>query len=231
MKGFDALSVMLKAPRPGTVKTRLCPPLTHVQAAALYECFIKDIFSAISPLDSVDVFAAFTPPDSEAEARAVVPPATGLFPQEGESLGERISNVFARLFKDGYKRVVVIGSDSPDIPGDYLEDSFRLLCFRENTVVLGPALDGGYYLIGLNTQADELFEDIRWSGPSALEDTLEKARLSRLNIELLPKWHDVDCVKDLAAVKKTGTAKESIRFLETRVKGAGLFDGSKRKRK
>ncbi|MBI5969731.1 MAG: TIGR04282 family arsenosugar biosynthesis glycosyltransferase [Deltaproteobacteria bacterium] len=220
MKGFDALSIMLKAPRPGTVKTRLCPPLTHVQAARLYTCFIKDVFSCALKLDEVDLFAVFTPPDSEKEAAAVIPPVSGLFAQEGASLGARISNVFTRLFSEGYKRVVVIGSDSPDIPFEFMEDSFRLLCFRENTVVLGPALDGGYYLIGLNTQANELFEDIRWSGASVLEDTLEKARAAMLNIELLPKWHDVDRAKDLAFIKKTGAAHESFRFLQTHVRRA-----------
>jgi len=228
MKGSDALSIMLKAPRPGTVKTRLCPPLTHVQAAGLYECFIKDVFSGAKALDSVDLFAAFTPPDSEEEVRAVIPPVTGLFAQEGESLGARISGVFARLFSEGYKRVVVIGSDSPDLPFEYMEDSFRLLCYRENTVVLGPALDGGYYLIGLNTQANELFENIRWSTESVLEDTLKKARMAYLNIELLPKWHDVDCAKDLSLIKKTGAAHESINFLETH---AGRTAPGKRKGK
>lgn len=228
MKGFDALSVMLKAPRPGTVKTRLVPPMTPIEAAGLYECFIKDIFSATSTLDSVDVFAAFTPPDSEDEIRALIPPVTGLFAQEGDTLGARISNVFARLFGVGYKRVVVIGSDSPDIPFEYMEDSFRLLCHRENTVVLGPALDGGYYLIGLNTQADELFDGIRWSSPSVLEETMEKARSSMLNVELLPKWHDVDYAKDLAAIKKTGAARESLRFLETRVKRAAHGERKKK---
>lgn len=209
----DALVIMLKAPRPGSVKTRLVPPLSYEQAACLHRCFLKDIFNSVLKLKGVSVYAAYAPEGWEG-ITGLIPKGVKAFPQEGRGLGRRICSVFKRLFAEGHEKITVIGSDSPDLPLDYIKEAFDLLDKRVK-LVLGPARDGGYYLIAMNEFNAGLFTGIPWSTKDVLEDTIKKARQNSIAFKLLEPWHDIDTADDLHYLKKSRSAPVSSEFLRT----------------
>jgi rSAM/selenodomain-associated transferase 1 len=194
-KGFCALAVMTKAPRAGQVKTRLSPPLTPEEAATLNVCFLRDMTSAISITaaeGNARGFAVYTPVGTQAAYTGIIPAEFQLLPQRGETLGERVIYAMEDLFRLGFASVCLINSDSPTVPQRAFTEAATVLAQPEETVVLGPSDDGGYYLIGLNRLHRALFEDIAWSTKDVLEQTMERARQMNLNVHFLPKWYDVD---------------------------------------
>lgn len=208
----NALAIMLKAPVPGEVKTRLCPPLTHKEAAGLYGCFIKDVFGKVGSLEGVDVYAAYTPDNALEQMTGLIPSGIRSFPQEGRDLGERMYNVFKHLFSKGHRNVAIIGSDIPDLPPEYLKDAFRAL--EEGAgCVFGPAKDGGYYLIGMDRLIEAPFTGIPWSTGATLEVTLAKMRENSIGYALISPWHDIDFPEDLAILKENPLAPASSGFL------------------
>jgi rSAM/selenodomain-associated transferase 1 len=118
-----------------------------------------------------------------------MPPQWDIEAQAGADLGERLSGAFDRLL-EGTDRAVIIGSDSPDLPVQYIRRAFQRL--KHKDVALGPATDGGYYLIGLRAAAPALFEGVKWGGPSVLADTLAGVEKDRRTLAMLPVWYDVD---------------------------------------
>lgn len=194
-KGLCALAVMTKAPRAGQVKTRLTPPLTPEEAAALNVCFLRDTTTAISHAalsGGARGIAVYTPVGAENAYAGILPAEFQLVPQRGEEFGERLLSAMEDLFQLGFGSVCLIDSDSPTVPQDVFTEAATRLAQPEETVVLGPAEDGGYYLIGLKKLHRALFEDIAWSTERVLEQTLERARTIKLPVHLLPKWYDVD---------------------------------------
>ena len=146
----EALAIFAKAPVPGFAKTRLTPPLTPAEAAQVYEASLEAVVAAA--LGSGVEVTIFFDPAHEGEAYfASAYPAIRRLPQEGEGLGDRLANAFDTLFSHGFQRVSIIGADSPTLPAAYLAEAFATL--RGTDVVLGPTLDGGYYLVGLNRRA------------------------------------------------------------------------------
>lgn len=193
---------MLKSPIAGKVKTRLVPPLSKEDAARLYECFILDTFNRISALKDIDIIAAYTPKNSFQKVRNIVPSDILLISQRGKDLGERLHNVFSRLFSVGYKKVAIIGSDSPDLPIEYIKKSFSFLD-GEKELVLGPSEDGGYYLVAMTKNCKRLFTGIQWSTGTVFEETLRKAENIGLELAILPKWYDVDDMHSLEILRDT----------------------------
>jgi len=193
--GRHALFVMAKDPRAGTVKTRLCPPLTPETAARLYRCFLSDVLDLVAKLRDVDPVVAYSPADAGPEFARLTSGRFLLVPQEGEDLGERLEGTFRTLFRRGYKYVSAVSTDSPDLPVEYLQEAFRRL---ENApVVVGPCPDGGYYLIGLSRLVPELFRNMPWSTARVVAETESRARRIGLAVSYLPPWHDVDTAADL----------------------------------
>jgi uncharacterized protein len=199
-----ALVIFAKAPIPGQVKTRLCPPLTSDEAATLHGSFVLDTlertkaavlrlklpferYLACAPSSTLVFFKIM-------EARQDVK----LLDQEGEDLGARMHRTSETLFKRGYHHVLMVGTDVPSLPLDYYGQAFELL--KQHDLVLGPALDGGYYLIGLNRSAPALFENIPWSTGRVLALTREKANSLGFSTALLPEWRDIDRIVDLQAM-------------------------------
>ena len=213
----NALVVMLKAPVAGKVKTRLTPPLKKEDAARLYKCFIQDIFSRISTLNGIDIIAAYTPKNAAERIKRIVPANTMLIPQKGNDLGERLSNLFSGLFSAGYKKIAVIGTDSPDLPIEYIKKSFSSLN-KNTSIVIGPSRDGGYYLIAMSRYSEEVFKDIPWSTNTVFKITLEKAKKAGLLPALLPEWYDVDETGDLKTLRENMRlhypAAKTSKFLE-----------------
>lgn len=200
---------MLKAPVEGEVKTRLIPPLTAKEAATLYRAFIKDTFSRLSSLTDLALYAFFTPAGAKDDIVDIIPQGISLTSQKDGDLGKRIYEVFECLFNAGHKRAAVMGSDSPDLPIEYIESSFSMLKESPKSLVLGPATDGGYYLIAMDRLIKIPFEGIEWSAKTVLEDTVRNAVASGITVKLLPEWHDIDRPEDLKFLEGNPDAPES----------------------
>jgi rSAM/selenodomain-associated transferase 1 len=193
----DALVIVAKAPVVGQVKTRLCPPLSAAEAAELFRCFLADTVARARTVPEVQVCLAFTPADSEDLFRALLPFSLCYLPQRGNSLGERLVNIFADLLHNGFTRVVIMDSDSPTLPMAYVREAFTLLEDSQHDAVFGPCSDGGYYLVGARAVHRELFENISWSTSQVLTQTLAQVGMHGLSVALLPSWYDVDTGADL----------------------------------
>jgi uncharacterized protein len=191
------LIIFAKEPRPGQVKTRLSPPLSPEAAAQLNHCFIQDILDEMARVPKVRLAVAFSPPTAHGFFRRLAPPGTNLFPQEGADLGERMARAFARSFESGFGPVLLRGGDIPDLPAAVVSEAQAVLMGRQAQVVLGPALDGGYYLVGLSEPQPALFQGPAWSSSTVLTDTLRLARHLGLRVHLLPPWPDIDTYDDL----------------------------------
>ena len=193
---MNALAVMAREPVAGRVKTRLTPELTPRDAALLYQAFLRDTLGKFGSIPGVSPVVAYTPDTAEEYFRRIAPrDALLLFQQEGD-LGERLEHVSSELFHRGFSRVVIVGSDSPDLPGEYLEMAFDRL--ENYDLVLGPCDDGGYYLIGLSCRPEHaLFTGIPWSSSMVFETTLRKAKSMDMSVAILPGWHDIDTLEDL----------------------------------
>jgi uncharacterized protein len=196
-----ALVIFGKAPIPGQVKTRLCPPLTPDEAATVHGSFVLDTLertrTAVSKFQlSVDRYLACAPSSSLPFFKIMEERQTvRLLDQEGEDLGTRMHRVFDTLFSRGYGRVVIVGTDVPTLPIERYQQAVQLL--DRHDTVLGPALDGGYYLIGLKKAAPAVFHEIPWSTDRVLALTKEKAAALGLSIGFLPEWRDIDTIDDL----------------------------------
>ncbi len=191
---------MAKTPTPGDVKTRLCPPLTPAQAAALARCFLEDRVEQLEAIEIGDPIVAFTPREREAELRALLGPAVRLVPQAGADLGARLDRLLTDLLAEGYAAAVAVDADSPTLPTAFLTRACAHLLAAAADVVVGPSEDGGYYLIGLTLPAPALFGDMPWSTPAVLE-TVTRARRLGLRLGLLPRWFDVDRGEDLTRLR------------------------------
>jgi uncharacterized protein len=216
----SAVAIMAKAPQPGQVKTRLCPPLSHGEAAQLYQCFLLDKIAQVNALLRVTPVVSYSPDESKSVFQDLTPPHFILIPQRGDDLGARILFTFDQLFRQGYTQVIVIDSDTPTLPIAYLERGLRLIAACQNDVVLGPTEDGGYYLIGLRQPHPELFERMPWSTSQVFPETRCRAEQSGLTVAYTDAWYDVDTPEDLArlieslAHHQAGLAQQTRQFLQ-----------------
>lgn len=209
-----AIVMMGRAPwLPG--KTRLAGDLTPEAHAELREALFFDTLDAASSLHAAQCIVACEPPDACAALRAMLPPGIDVIAQRGGDLGDRIAAAFADVFRLGHDGVVIIGSDLPDVPPTRLQHALRILARKRHDVVIGPADDGGYYLIGLRQPAEALFANIEWSSPRVLEHTLDRAKQEQLLAVLLEPWRDVDDAGDLRALAaRPSTASSGRRCRE-----------------
>jgi uncharacterized protein len=216
-----ALVIFAKAPVPGQVKTRLCPPLTADEAATIHGTFVLDTLertkAAVMKLKlQVDRYLACAPSSALAFFRIMEErQAVCLLEQEGEDLGARMNRASETLFQRGHQQVLIVGTDVPSLPLDYYRQALNQL--ESHDVVVGPALDGGYYMIGLTQIAPALFTGIPWSTDRVLAMTREKAMNMGLRVALLPEWRDVDTIEDLrllieASILDAGKPKQEQSF-------------------
>ncbi len=195
-EGRCALTVMAKAPRAGAVKTRLQPQLTPAEAAALSVCFLRDTTANLAAVSEAtggaEAVVSYTPVGAEGAFDGLLPAGCKLIPQRGEAFGDRLFYAAEDLLAVGYESLCLINSDSPTLPPSVLAAAIATLARAGDRLVLGPADDGGYYLIGLKSAHRRLFDDIDWSTARVLAQTLERAAEIGLEVELLPAWYDVD---------------------------------------
>jgi rSAM/selenodomain-associated transferase 1 len=203
-----ALAVMAKAPVSGAVKSRLVPPLTRDEAAALNRCFIRDVCASIEgavamipphPKVSVSGVIAYTPAGAEAAFEGLVPASFEFIEQRGEGFGGRLINAAGDLLSKGFDSVALMNSDSPTIPSSIIADAVTSLARPGDRVAIVGADDGGYCLIGLKQRHARVFEEIAWSTDAVFAQTLERIGELGLEIARLPSWYDVD---DAAALRR-----------------------------
>lgn len=191
----EQLIVFVRAPRPGQVKTRLARALGPTAACAAYRALVESLLRRLAGLPNVVL--RFTPDDARAEIAAWLAPGWRAAAQGAGDLGARLQTAFAAAFDAGARRVVVIGSDCPDVTEADVRQAWRAL--REHDVVVGPAHDGGYWLIGLRAPRPELFAGVAWSTSRVLEQTLALARARGLRVHRLRALRDVDTAGDWRA--------------------------------
>ena len=199
--GKYAFAVMVKAPCSGQVKTRLVPPLCAEEASLLSVCFIKDVVAnllAASENMSVDCYAAYTPSGSEALFRELLPQQVGMLPPRSIGLANSLPDAIEDLIAAGYGGACLVNADSPTLPTSTLVEAVVSLRAPGDRVVLGPATDGGYYLIGLKHPHRHLFHDIDWSTERVYRQTVERAASIGLESVTLPAWYDVDDAASLS---------------------------------
>jgi uncharacterized protein len=191
----SAFALMAKAPRVGSVKTRLIPPLTPGEASELSRCFIRDMAGSISRVGrdwSIAGGVAFTPPEDAAAFDDLLPAGFHLVAQRGADLGERLLHATEDLLGAGFAAVCLINADSPNLPEARLSEAAALLGRPGDRVVLGEADDGGYYLIGLKHPHRHMFERIDWSTARVFRQSLERAACIGLEVARLAPWYDID---------------------------------------
>lgn len=211
----NALMIFLKYPEPGKVKTRLAKVIGNEKACTAYrllaEGVIKNIF--LKNVWSYNVWIFFTPFDKGNEIKDWLKPVIGdnqkagtkYMPQEGDTLGERMSNAFKQIFQEKhYKRGLVIGTDCPGIDDRLIGNAFEVL--KEKDIVIGPCKDGGYYLLGMSGSVPllfswqpilDLFMDIDWSTDKVLKQTMGKVHKNNLSCHTLTTLADIDRTEDL----------------------------------
>jgi rSAM/selenodomain-associated transferase 1 len=192
----SAIVVMAKTPRPGTVKTRLCPPLSAEAAADLASCLLRDTVAG-ALASGAPVMVAYSPGDGREMLESLLPPGLHWAPQRGGDLGARMHGAMEAAGALGYSPTIIVGTDSPTLPRGILTTAIDALCAGAADVVFGPSEDGGYYLAGAAAPVPGLFENVAWSSARALDDSLRNAEALGLRTLTLPTWYDVDTAQDL----------------------------------
>jgi rSAM/selenodomain-associated transferase 1 len=194
-----AIGIFCKTPAAGLCKTRLSPPLDPEECAALSACFIRDVAATIDEVarDGTAVgYAVYTPVGTEADLRPLLPAPFRLLPQCDSDFGTRLT-VAMRALLERHDGAIMVNADSPTLPAAILRAAVAATRQR-NAVVLSPALDGGYTLIGLSRMHERLFVDIPWSTAQVYERTVARAAEIGVPVVAVPGWYDVDDAASLA---------------------------------
>lgn len=198
-----AIAIVCKTPMQGLSKTRLSPPLNPEECAGISACFIRDLASTIEMLTrdgDVAGYALYTPVGTEAELRKLLPRDFRLVPQGEGDLGARLLRGTADILKSGCGGVILVNSDSPTLPRRILRDAADAVR-RGDHIVLSPAHDGGYTLIGLSLAHEELFSDMPWSTSDVFRLTIERARRIGVPVATVDGWYDVDDAASFAMLQ------------------------------
>ena len=205
-----AVVMMARAPWTGG-KARLAVGADEAAHATLRHALFLDTLDAVSSVANVEHIVACEPADECERMRELVGTAIDVIAQRGDDLGARMAHVFEDSFRLGMESVIVVGSDLPDLPSRLLREALDALRGHEARVVLGPASDGGYYLIGLNLPHPQLFERIEWSTDRVFTQTREAAEALGLHVVLLDEWTDVDDAADLNRLVRDASESSAAR--------------------
>lgn len=214
METAAAIGIMCKAPRPGRTKTRLAAMIGADAAAALSVCFLRDIAVMIEQLPAhlgCNGYGVYAPAGAEAELRRIFPGRFGLLLQGDSEFGNVLHGAARDLLAAGHDCVVLVNGDSPTLPSALLVEAVEALRRPGDRMVLGPASDGGYYLIGLKAPHRHLFMDIPWGTDAVARLTIERAAQIDLESVLLREWYDIDDATTLAWLRDE-LARRSDRF-------------------
>lgn len=208
----NCIILFAKYPQKGMVKTRLAKDIGEHAAVSIYKNFITDVLAMIRQVNA-DLRIYYYPPGYEKKFKQWLGSTYTFYPQRGCDLGEKMKNAFASCFNAGYKKTLIIGSDTPDISPALVNRAFTLL--NTHDTVIGPSHDGGYYLLGLKNTFffPEIFRGIPWSTSQVFKKTISILKKKKTDPCILPAHRDVDTAEDLAYLLKKGFIKSSIRSL------------------
>ncbi len=198
--------MFVKFPQKGKVKSRLAASLGDERALELYRCFVTDLLEMIGK-SGYPLVLSFYPPEAEREMRGWLGDGYSYLAQQGSNIGERMRNAFETVFSRGYRSVLLMGSDSPDLTTEILDEAFSSL--EEHHAVIGPAFDGGYYLIGFTREAfiPEVFRGISWSTEEVFRQTMNVFTATGRITHIMPPWRDIDTINDLEALISAGMSE------------------------
>ena len=191
----NQLIIFVKAPRPGLVKTRLAADLGPAEAASAYRTLVGTLLRNLHDLPQLELH--FTPDDALEDIRHWLKSGWTAKPQCAGDLGRRLQTAFSTAFASGSQKVVIIGSDCPSVGLANVRAAWEGLSSHD--AVIGPAADGGYWLIGLRQPCEKLFLNMPWSTPAVLQETLQRCRANGLQVLLLDEMSDVDTKEDWQA--------------------------------
>lgn len=186
----------MKYPEPGEVKTRLAESIGSDKAAQLYRSFILDLLAKIESTQ-LPFAICFHPERKKQLLIEWLGEGYDYIPQKGDDLGERMAAAFLDAFAGGHRRVILMGGDFPDLPSSFLEEALGAL--KTHDAVIGPAMDGGYYLIGFRQETFfcQAFEGMDWSTENVFRQTLSILKAHKRRVYVLPVWNDIDTMEDL----------------------------------
>ena len=213
-----AIGIMCKAPQPGRAKTRLATTIGAVAASELSACFLRDVAAAVEAIPERlgwRGYGVYAPAGAESKLRELFPEKFGLMLQAGDDFGDVLFGAARDLLVAGHDCVLLINGDSPTLPPTFLVQAIETLRSSGDHMVLGPASDGGYYLIGLKCPHRELFTRIAWGTETVARSTRERAAEIGLATTLLPEWYDVDNLETL------GWLRDELAGNSTRFRGGG----------
>ena len=213
-----AIGIMCKAPQPGRAKTRLATAIGAAAASELAACFLRDVAAAIDAIPATlgrRGYGVYAPAGTEQMLRDLFPAQFGLLLQAGDDFGDVLFGAVHELLAAGHDCVVLVNGDSPTLPPVLLARAIEALRMPGDRMVLGPASDGGYYLIGLKRPHKSLFEGIAWGTETVALRTRERAAEIGLEARLLPEWYDIDDLETL------GWLRDELAGKSTRFRGGG----------
>ncbi|MFH1282679.1 MAG: TIGR04282 family arsenosugar biosynthesis glycosyltransferase [bacterium] len=197
----ECVLFFVKYPEKGKVKNRLSSALEHASVVELYKNFVLDILATLDK-SKIPFWICYSPSRKLKKLAQWLGKHHTYKPQYGENLGERMKDCFSHSFSEGFERVVVIGSDSPDISENLIKRSLKSL--RKNNAVIGPSYDGGYYLLGFR-KGDfnpKIFDKVRWSSSQVFDQTVNTLRKNKSSFNILPNLRDIDTYSDLNSFYK-----------------------------
>jgi hypothetical protein len=209
-----AIGIICKAPQPGHSKTRLATAIGEVAASELSACFLRDVAAAIEAVPEAlgkRGYGVYAPAGAEQIMGRLLPAGFGLLLQAGDDLGHVLRGATRALLEAGHDCVLLVNGDSPTLPTHLLVQAVESLREPGDRMVLGPASDGGYYLIGLKHPHKHLFTQIAWGTESVARSTCERAAEIGLATTLLSEWYDVDDIETLRWLQEE-LAGRSTRF-------------------
>jgi len=209
-----AIGIVCKAPQAGLSKTRLAKAVGAAAASELSACFLRDVAEAIAAVPEAlgrRGYGVYAPAGAESIMRQLLPANFGLLLQAGDDLGHVLIGATRALLDAGHDCMLLVNGDSPTLPPRFLTQAIEALRAPGDRMVLGPASDGGYYLIGLKQPHQELFRRIAWGTETVARSTCERAAEISLATTLLPEWYDVDDIETLRWLQEE-LAGHSTRF-------------------
>jgi len=219
-----AIGIICKAPLPGRSKTRLATAIGDVAASELSACFLRDVAAVIDAVPEQlgrSGYGVYAPAGAEQVMRGLLPHNFGLLLQAGHDLGEVLFGASRALLDAGHDCILLVNGDSPTLPTRFLVEAIEALREPGDRMVLGPASDGGYYLIGLKHPHRQLFTRVAWGTDTVARTTCERAARIGLPTMLLPEWYDIDDVETL------GWLKDELAGHSTRFCGGGFAPASR----
>lgn len=193
MTDKHCIGLIFRTPEYGKVKKRLASQVGNEKALLAYTLMLSATIQNISVLKDIDIFGFYDGRFPEEISKKGC--FKKIIPQKGKDLGKKLLEAIKYLFNEGYNRIALMGTDSPDLPIDYIKDAFKKL--DNFDLVIGPSEDGGYYLIAMKKPMKFIFQDIPWGTRNVLNKTLKIAEKNRVSSFLLPEWYDIDTLDNL----------------------------------